>query len=85
MSQPAKPATTKQPVFILAGNSTQYSAARQQLGLSPAQASWLTRPMNLAGKHHPKVIRFGDWKSLPNVREIEAAMATAEAEITDLS
>lgn len=84
MSEPAKPTTT-QPVFILAGNSTQYSAARQQLGLSPAQASWLTRPVNLAGKHRPKVFRFGDWKSLPNVKDIEEAMAAAEAEITDLS
>lgn len=85
MSEQAKTATMAQPVFILAGNSTQYSAARQQLGLSPAQASWLTRPMNLSGKHHPKVFRFGDWKSLPNLKEIEEAMTTAEAEITDLS
>lgn len=85
MSEQAKSVTTAKPVFILAGNSTQYSAARQQLGLTPSQASWLTRPMNLAGKSHPKVFRFGDWKSLPNLREIEEAMATAEAEVTDLS
>jgi hypothetical protein len=31
------------------------------------------------------VFRFGDWKSLAKIREIEAVMTTVEAEIVDLS
>ena len=83
MSEQAK--TASQPVFILAGTSTQYTEARRKLDLLPAQAAWLTRPSNLAGKRHPKVFRFGDWKSLRNIQEIEEAMTAAEAEISDLS
>ncbi len=73
-----------QSVFILAGSSSQYTDARRKLNLSPAQASWLTRPSNLEGKHRPQIYRFGDWKSLAKIQEIEAAMAAAEAEVVDL-
>jgi hypothetical protein len=83
MSEQAK--TSSQPVFILAGTSTQYTEARRRLDLLPAQASWLTRPSNLAGKHRPKVFRFGDWKALRNIQEIEEALTVVEAEISDLS
>lgn len=84
MSNPSK-TTGTQSVFILAGSSSQYTDARRKLNLSPAQASWLTRPSNLIGKHRPQVIRFGDWKSLAKIQEIEEAMAAVAAEITDLS
>lgn len=73
-----------EPVFILAGTSPQYTEARRKLALTPAQAYWLTRPSNLAGKHRPKVFRFGAWKTLAKIQEIEAAMIAAEAEIVDL-
>lgn len=73
-----------EPVFILAGTSPQYTEARRKLKLIPAQAYWLTRPSNLAGKQRPKVFRFGDWKSLAKIREIEAAMTAADAEVVDL-
>lgn len=76
--------TATQSVFILAGSSSQYTDARRKLNLSPAQASWLTRPSNLDGKHRPQIYRFGDWKSLAKIQEIEAAMAAAEAEVVDL-
>ncbi len=84
MSNPSK-TTTRQSVFILAGSSSQYTDARRKLALSPAQASWLTRPSNLLGTQHPKVFRYGDWKSLARIQEIEAAMTAAEAEVVDLS
>ena len=79
-----KQTRTTEPVLILAGTSPQYTEARRKLGLTPAQASWLTSPSNLVGKTRPKVIRFGDWKSLARIREIETALATAGAEIIDL-
>lgn len=73
-------------VFILSGeHPQQYTEARRKLDLLPAQTTWLTRPSNLAGKHRPKVFRFGDWKLLRNIQEIERALAAAEAEITDIS
>ena len=82
MSDQMKPT---EPVFILAGTSQQYTDARRKLALRPAQAFWLTRPSNLTGKQRPKVFRFGDWKSLTKIHEIEAEMTAVAAEITDLS
>lgn len=84
MSNQLKPVTPAELIFILAGSSSQYTEARRKLGLAPAQTSWLTRASNLTGKLRPKVIRFGDWKSLPHIKEIEAALATTGAEISDL-
>lgn len=78
-------AKTTMPIFILAGTSQQYTDARRKLALVPSQAYWLTRPSNLAGKIRPKVYRFGDWKSLTKLQEIEAALVAAEADVTDLS
>lgn len=75
---------TSQPVLILAGSSSQYTAARRKLDLSPAQASWVTRATNVVGRQRPKVYRYGDWKSLPHIKEIEAALAAADAEIVDI-
>lgn len=72
-------------VLIMTGpNPQQYTEARRRLDLLPAEADWLTRPSNLAGKHRPKVFRFGDWKSLSRLPEIEDVLATTEAEIVDL-
>lgn len=85
MSVQPKPQDRSQAVFILAGSSTQYSAARQKLGLTPRQAFWITRASHLQGAKHPKVYRVGTWKALPKIQEIEEALAAAEAEITDLS
>lgn len=76
--------STSEPVYILAGTSQQYTDARRKLALRPSQAFWLTRPSNLTGKQNPKVFRFGDWKSLTKIQEIEAEMAAVAAEITDL-
>lgn len=72
-------------IFILAGTSQQYTDARRKLALRPTQAFWLTRPSNLTGKHRPKVFRFGDWKSLTRIQEIEATLTEVAAEVTDLS
>lgn len=77
-------AKTTEPVFILAGTSPQYTEARRKLALPPSQAYWLTRPSNLAGKQRPKVHRYGDWRSLAKIQEIEAAMTAADAEVIDL-
>lgn len=82
MSQHAK---TTEPIYILAGTSQQYTDARRKLALIPAQAFWLTSPSLLAGKQNPKVVRYGDWKSLPRIQQIEAALIAVAAEVTDLS
>jgi len=71
-------------VFILAGTTSQYTVARQRLGLSPRQAFWLTKPSDLQGLHGPKVYRIGSWRSLSRIQEIEAAMTAAGAEVVDL-
>jgi hypothetical protein len=85
MKVPLPKVNRSQAIFILAGTSSQYTAARQKLGLAPGQAFWLTRPADLGDLHGPKVYRFGTWETLPRLGEIQAAMKAAEAEVADLS
>lgn len=82
MSQHSK---TTEPIFILAGTSQQYTDARRKLALIPTQAFWLTSPAKLTGKQSPKVVRYGDWKTLPKIQAIEAALIDVAAEVTDLT
>ena len=73
-----------QTIFILAGTSSEYTAARQQLSLTPIQASWLTGAAQLKGVSSPTVYRIGSWKSLVRIKAINAALAETKAEIFDL-
>ena len=73
-----------QTVFILAGTSSEYTAARQQLNLTPPEAYWLTGAARLKGLSSPTVYRFGSWRTLSRIEAIEAAMAEVEAEVIDL-
>jgi len=84
MQSQSKSIDRSQGVFILAGTSSQYTTARQRLGLSPGQAFWLTKPSDLHGLRGPKVYRFGTWQRLPRIKEIEAVMVAAEAEVANL-
>jgi hypothetical protein len=74
----------KQTVFILAGTSSEYTAARQQLNLTPIQAYWLTGAARLKGVSGPTVYRIGSWRTLARIKAINAALAEAKAEIIDL-
>ena len=71
-------------IFILAGSTREYTEARQKLNLIPRQASWLTRPANLDGLHSPTVYRFGSWKKLPRISEIEERLEEINAVVTDV-
>ena len=73
-----------QPVFILAGTSSEYTAARQQLNLTPPQAHWLTGASRLKGLSSPTVYRVGSWRTLTRIEAIEEAMAEVKADIIDL-
>jgi hypothetical protein len=73
-----------QPVFILAGTPGEYTAARQQLNLTPPQAYWLTGAVRLKGLSSPTVYRTGSWRTLARIEAIEAAMVEVEAEVIDL-
>ena len=73
-----------QAVFILAGTSGEYTAARQQLNLTPPQAYWLTGASRLKGLSSPTVYRTGSWRTLSRIEAIEAAMTEVKAEIIDL-
>jgi hypothetical protein len=73
-----------QPVFILAGTPGEYTAARQQLNLTPPQAYWLTGAVRLKGMSSPTVYRVGSWRTLTRIEAIEAAMAEVKADIIDL-
>jgi len=73
-----------QTIFILAGTSSEYTAARQQLKLTPLQAYWLTGASRLKGLSSPTVYRIGSWRTLARIEAIEAALAEAKAEIIDL-
>jgi hypothetical protein len=73
-----------QTIFILAGTSSEYTAARQQLKLTPVQAYWLTGASRLKGLSGPTVYRVGSWQTLARIEAIEAAMDEVEAEVIDL-
>lgn len=73
-----------QAIFILAGTTGEYTAARQQLKITPRQAFWLTGISRLKGLSSPKVYRVGSWRSLPRLKAIESALAEIKAEIIDL-
>jgi hypothetical protein len=70
-------------VFILAGTSSEYTAARQQLKLTPLQANWLTSALRLKGLSSTTIYRIGNWRTLTRIEAIEAAMAEVKAEIID--
>ena len=84
MSEQLKKNKTTQAVFILAGTTSEYTAARQQLGLTPPQAYWLTGASRLKGLSNPMVYRFGSWRNLERLKTIEAALAEVQAEIVNL-
>ena len=71
-------------IFILAGTSSEYTAARQQLKLTPPEAHWLTGALRLKGLSSPTVYRVGSWRTLTRIEAIEAAMAEVKADIIDL-
>ena len=73
-----------QAIFILAGTSSEYTAARQQLKLTPLQSYWLTGALRLKGFSNPKVYRIGTWRTLARIEAIEVALAETKAEIIDL-
>jgi hypothetical protein len=73
-----------QTILILAGTSSEYTAARQQLNLTPPQANWLTGASLLKGLSGPTVYRIGTWRTLMRIEAIEAAMAEVKAKIIDL-
>jgi hypothetical protein len=73
-----------QTIFILAGTSSEYTAARQQLNLTPNQAYWLTGASRLKGLTGPTVYRVGSWRTLARIKAINAALAEAKAEVIDL-
>jgi len=73
-----------QQVYILAGTTREYTKARQKLNLIPNQAFWITRPTNLKGLKKPKVYRYGSWKHLPRIDEIEDKLKEIEAVIEDI-
>jgi hypothetical protein len=72
------------PIFILTATTSEYTAARQQLKLTPQQAQWLTGASRLNGLSTATVYRFGSWRTLPRLKAIEAALAEVQAEIIDL-
>ncbi|HZS08711.1 MAG TPA: hypothetical protein VFD58_28005 [Blastocatellia bacterium] len=72
-------------VFILAGNSNEYTKARRKLGLMPPGAFWLSGPSALDGLQRPKVYRYGSWKTLARIIEIEGALRATDAEVIDIT
>jgi len=71
-------------VYILAGTTREYTTARQKLDLIPRQAHWVTRASNLDGLHRPKVYRYGSWKELERIDQIEAKLKEIKAVVEDL-
>ncbi|HMV49427.1 MAG TPA: hypothetical protein PLD20_32375 [Blastocatellia bacterium] len=84
MSNQSNSGSPTQAIFILAGTTGEYTAARQQLKLTPLQAHWLTGPSKLKGVSNPKVYRVGSWRSLDRIKAIEAALIEVNAEVLDI-
>lgn len=70
-------------IFILAGTTGEYTAARQQLKLMPLQAHWLTGAAKLKGLSEPTVYRVGSWRTLARLKAIEEALTETRAKIID--
>ena len=85
MSEQTKSVDRSGEVFILAGDNPEYTKARRKLGLMPPNAYWLAGPSLLAGTHCPKVYRYGSWKTLPRISEIEGVMRAVDAEVVDVT
>jgi len=83
MSKQSKSSSSIQAIFILAGTTGEYTAARQQLKLMPLQAYWLTGPARLKGLFEPTVYRVGSWRTLARIKAIEEALAETHAKIID--
>jgi hypothetical protein len=83
MSEQSKNGKAIQAIFILAGTTGEYTAARQQLKLMPLQAYWLTGASRLKGLSQPTVYRVGSWRTLTRIKAIEEALAEAQAKIID--
>ena len=73
-----------QAILILTGTTSEYTAARQRLKLTPLQSHWLTGASRLNGLSNPKVYRVGSWRTLARIKAIELALAEVHAEIIDL-
>jgi hypothetical protein len=84
MSEQSNKNKSASAIFILTGTTGEYTAARQQLKLTPSQAYWLTGASRLKGLSKPTVYRFGSWRNLTRLKAIEAALAELQAEIIDL-
>lgn len=84
MSEQSNNGNQGEAIFILAGTTGEYTAARQQLKITPRQAYWLTGVSRLKGLSSPKVYRVGSWRALPRIKAIESALAEIKAEIIDL-
>jgi hypothetical protein len=84
MKEQSNNSNSIQIIYILTGTSGEYTAVRQQLGLTPSQAFWLTGASRLNGLSSPRVYRVGSWRTLARIEAIEAALAKVEAEIIDL-
>lgn len=83
MSEQSKNGNAIQAIFILAGTTGEYTAARQQLKLMPLQAYWLTGASRLKGLSQPTVYRVGSWRTLARIKAIEAALTESQAKIID--
>jgi len=79
-----KPKEKPELVYILAGTTREYTAARQKLNLIPPQATWVTRASNLNDLKKPKVYRYGSWKELERIDQIEDKLREVEADIEDI-
>ena len=84
MSDQSNKGNPGQAIFILTATTSEYTAARQKLKLTPQQAQWLTGASRLKGLSNPKVYRVGSWRSLARLKAIEEALAEVQAEIIDL-
>ncbi|HQR33419.1 MAG TPA: hypothetical protein PLK30_11825 [Blastocatellia bacterium] len=83
MNKQSKSGNSIQAIFILAGTTGEYTAARQQLKLMPLQAYWLTGASKLKGLSEPTVYRVGSWRTLARIKAIEEALAETQAKIID--
>lgn len=70
--------------YVLAGNFNEYVKFEKRSGLIPLrEISYLSDPLQLEGLERPRVLKIGGHNQNPKLKEIEVALKTRNAVVTD--
>lgn len=70
--------------YVLAGNFNEYLKYEKRSGLIPLrEVTYLSEPAQLEGLERPRVLKINGYSQHPKVKEMELALKTRDAVVTD--